>query len=366
MIDDMRRRLPPYVYRERTRHGRWVFYFRRGKGRRIRLPDDPASPEFDEAYRAALAGETPGPRREQASPQSLRWLVERYRESAAWRQLSPGTRRQREAIFLRAIRQANNPPFAAVTRAHIQGVMDKRADARPASANTFLKAMRGLFAWAVRNGHVGQDPCAGVERVKYSSDGYAPWTREDVRAFCDTHPVGTKARLAMELLLLTGLRRSDVVRVGRQHLNGDELAIRTAKTGTPVTMRLPASLLELIDATPTGDMHFVVGEHGRPYTVESFGNWFRDRCREAGVAKSAHGLRKLSATLAAEGGASAHQVMAQFGWTRIEQAKVYTDSADRARLGKEASAIVAGQIENHIPRTPVPDAPHPRKSGLKA
>ena len=361
----MRRRLPPYVYRERTRHGRWVLYFRRGKGRRIRLPDNPASPEFEAAYRAALAGAVPEGRQDRAPSGSLRWLVERYRESAAWRQLSSGTRRQREAIFLRAIRQAGNPPFAAVTRAHIQAVMDKRSD-RPASANTFLKTMRGLFAWAVRNGHVEEDPCAGVARLRYSSGGYAPWTRDDVRAFCDTHPVGTKARLAMELLLLTGLRRSDVVRVGRQHLNGDELAIRTAKTGTPVTMRLPASLLELIDATPTGDMHFVVGANGRPFTVESFGNWFRDRCREAGVAKSAHGLRKLSATLAAEGGASAHQVMAQFGWTRIEQAKVYTDSADRARLGREASAIVAGQIQNHIPRTSVPDAPHPRKSGVKA
>lgn len=365
MIDDMRRRLPPYVYRERTRHGRWVCYFRRGKGRRIRLPDDPASPEFDEAYQAALAGETPDRRRERTSPQSLRWLVERYRESAAWRQLSPGTRRQREAIFLRAIRQANNPPFAAITRAHIQGVMDKRAE-RPASANTFLKAMRGLFAWAVRNGHVEHDPSAGVARLRYRSAGFAPWTMEDVRAFCQRHPVGTKARLAMELLLLTGLRRSDVVRVGRQHLSGDVLSIRTVKTGATVTMRLPASLLEVIDRSPTGDMHFVTGEHDRPYTVESFGNWFRDRCREAGVGKSAHGLRKLSATLAAEGGASAHQLMAQFGWTKIDQAKVYTDSADRARLGMEASAIVAGQIENAIPRTSVPDAPHPRKSGLKA
>ena len=365
MIDDMRRRLPPYVYRERTRHGRWVYYYRRGKGRRVRLPEDPTTPEFDEAYRAALTGAVPDPRNEQAAAQSLRWLVERYRESAAWRQLSSGTRVQREAIFLRAIRQANNPPFSAITRAHIQGVMDKRAD-RPASANTFLKAMRGLFAWAVRNGHVAQDPCAGVARVRYRSDGYAPWSKDDVQAFRDRHPVGTKARLAMELLLLTGLRRSDVVKVGRQHVSGDVLTIRTAKTGTTVTMRLPVPLIELIEATPTGDMHFVIGEHGRPYTVESFGNWFRDRCREAGVAKSAHGLRKLSATLAAEGGASAHQVMAQFGWTRIEQAKVYTDSADRARLGKEASAIVAGQIENAIPRTLAPDAPHPRKSGSTA
>lgn len=361
----MRRRLPPYVYRERTRHGRWVLYFRRGKGQRIRLPDDPASAEFETAYRAALIGEAPEARHEQAPAHSLRWLIDRYRESAAWRQLSSGTRRQREAIFLRAVRQADNPPFAAITRAHIQSVMDKRAD-RPASANTFLKAMRGLFAWAVLNGHVERDPTVGVKKVRYRSDGFPAWTPDDVRAFRAHYPIGSPARLAMEMLLLTGLRRSDLVRVGRQHLRGDVLTVRTEKTGATVTMRLPASLLDLIEATRTGDMHFVANAYGGPFTVESFGNWFRDRCREAGIGKSAHGLRKLSATLAAEGGAAAHELMAQYGWTRLEQAEIYTRGADRARLGMRASGIVADQIENNIPRTSVPDAPHPRKRAAKS
>ncbi len=366
LAEDMRRQLPPYVYRERSRHGRSVLYFRRGKGRRIRLPDVPTSPEFDAAYRAALTGEAPPGSPDQAPPpHSLRWLIDRYRESAAWRQLSPGTRRQREGVFLRAIRQANNPPFAAITRAHIQAVLDKRAD-RPASANTFLNAIRGLFAWAVLNGHVEHDPTAGVRRVRYRSAGFAPWTPEDVHAFRARHPIGTKAHLVMEFILLTGLRRSDVVRAGRQHLRGDVLTIRTAKTGAVVTMRLPQHLLDLIERSPSGGMHFVVSEHGRPFTVASFGNWFSARCREAGVEKSAHGLRKLSATLAANGGATAHQLKAQFGWSKLEQAEVYTASANRTRLGKESSEIVAGQIENAIPRTLVSEAPHPAKGALKS
>ena len=153
------------------------------------------------------------------------------------------------------------------------------------------------------------------------------------------------------------------MRVGRQHLKGDVLTVRTAKTGATVTMRLPASLLRLIQETSTGEMHFLVSEHGKPFTVGSFGNWFRDRCREAGIGKSAHGLRKLSATLAAEGGAAAHQLMAQFGWSKISQAEIYTKGADRVRLGMESSEIVADQIENNTPRTSVPDAPHLRKKG---
>lgn len=346
MIEVMRHRLPPYVYRERSRHGRWVLYFRRGKSRRIRLPDDPKSPEFETAYQAALTGEAiTAASPVQASPQSLRWLIDRYRESAVWRQLAPATRRERELIFLNAVKKASNPSFAAISRADIQFAVDDRADT-PASANKFLKTMRGLFAWAVRNGHVDEDPTAGVQRVRYRTEGYPAWTMEDVRVFRDCHAVGTKARLAMEMFLLTGLRRSDLVRVGRQHLRGDVLTIRTAKTGATVTMRLPASLLELIRMTPTGEMHFVINEYGRPFTVASFGNWFRDQCREAGVKKSAHGLRKLSATLLAESGAGAHQLMALYGWSNIAHAEVYTRGADRARLGVEASEIVAGQIKS--------------------
>ena len=345
----MPRRLPPYVYRERTRHGRSVFYFRRGKGRRTRLPDDPTSPEFEAAYRAALTGEAPRASRDPVSPRSLRWLVDRYRESAAWQQLSPATRKQRELIFLRAIQASGNAPFAAIARADIQRVVDKRADT-PAQANNFLQAMRGLFGWAVRNAHVEHDPTAGVQRVRYRTDGFPAWTTDDVLAFRARHQVGSKARLAMELLLLTGLRRSDVVRIGRQHLRGDVLTVRTAKTGTTVTIRLPASLLELVERTATGDMHFVINEYGGPFTVESFGNWFRSRCREAGVEKSAHGLRKLSATLAANGGAAAHELMAAYGWKKMAQAEIYTRGADRARLGMRSSEIVAGQIETSIAR----------------
>ncbi len=361
----MPRRLPPFVYRERTRHGRWVTYFRRCKGARIRLPDAFGTPEFEKAYQAALTDNAPSATREQVSSQSLRWLVDRYRESAAWRQLAAATRKQRELIFLDAIERSGNAPFAVITRADIQRAVDKRADT-PAYANNFLKSMRGLFLWAVCNEHISDDPTAAIDRIRYKTDGFPAWTMDDVEGFRDRHPIGEKARLAMELLLLTGLRRSDIIVAGQQHLRGDVFTIRTAKTGAVVTIRFPAWLLDLIAVSPTGDMHFIVSERGGPFANESFGNWFRDRCREAGINKSAHGLRKMSATLAANGGAAAHQLMAQYGWSKIEQAELYTRGADRARLGMEASEIVAGQIENETPRTPLPGAGKSKKPRAKS
>ena len=354
-MEDMRRKLPPYVYREKTRHGRWVLYFRRGKGQRVRLPDEPGTPDFDAAYQAALSGNVPAPKARSAPPQTLRWLVERYMESAAWRQLSTATRKQYGLMYQEAISRSENAPFAAIAQADLQRAVDRRAST-PGYANNFLKAMRRLFAWAKRNEHVLNNPAIGVEAVRYKSDGFPAWSIEDVAAFREHHPIGTKARLVLELLLLTGLRRSDIIQAGRQHLRCDVFTIRTAKTGATITVQFPDWLMELIANSPTGDMHFIVSAHGRPFTNESFGNWFRDRCREAGIEKSAHGLRKLSATLAANGGAAAHELMAQYGWTKIEQAEIYTRGADRARLGVRASKIVADQIENNIPRTSIPGA----------
>ena len=116
----------------------------------------------------------------------------------------------------------------------------------PAAANNFLKSMRSLFAWAVRNGHVKHDPTHNVERVKYKTDGFPVWTIDEVAAYCAYHPIGTKARLTLELLLLTGLRRSDIVRLGRQHVRDNVLTTRTVKTNAEVSIRLPQELLHLI------------------------------------------------------------------------------------------------------------------------
>lgn len=85
----MPRKLPPFVSRERTRHGTLVFYFRRGKGKRTRLPDL-GTEGFDEAYQAALAGATPR-RTATSTAGTLRWLIDRYRETAQYRALSPAT-----------------------------------------------------------------------------------------------------------------------------------------------------------------------------------------------------------------------------------------------------------------------------------
>jgi integrase len=99
---------------------------------------------------------------------------------------------------------------------------------------------------------------------------------------------------------------------------------------------LEASLTE----GPTDDLAFIVGEYGRPMVKESFGTWFREACAAAGVPGSAHGLRKAAATRLANNGASVSQLEAIFGWLGAKMASLYTRTADRKKLARDAMPMM--------------------------
>lgn len=340
----MPRKLPLHVHKQKTRHDKWVFYFRIGKGKRTRLPA-PNDPTFKAAYMAALTGGAPLPV-PKVYEGTLQWLWDRYTtESAKWAGYSPATQKQQRLIMDKVLKKSARSALTGFTQDVIQEAVDKRHET-PALAANFLKVMRGMFGWARRMRIVPTDPTGDIVLPTYKTDGFPPWTVEDVRKFRAAHGVGTPERLAMELMLLAGLRRSDVAVIGRQHIQGRVLTIDTAKTGYRVSIELSDDLVRAIDATPRKGLHLIESSQGKPFTKESFGNWFKEKCTDAGVSKSAHGLRKLSATLAAEGGAGSHQLMAQYGWTKLSTAEIYTKGVDRKRLGIEASRIVADQIGN--------------------
>lgn len=327
----------PFLQHERTRHGSFVWYVRVGKGPRIRLRAQFGTPEFEEEYRDALEGRAPTGRRKVRSG-SLAWLYERYRDTPAWLALSAATRRQRENIFGHVMTAAGAEPCDRITRKEIVAGRDRRAST-PAQARNFLDAMRGLYRWALDAGHVGGDPTAGVSNPpRAPGDGFPVWNEDDVECYEVRWPVGTKERVWLDVLLYTGLRRGDAVRLGRQHVRDGIAAMRTEKSAGAVMVTIP--ILPVLAATlaagPCADLAFICGAAGKPLTKETFGNLFREACRAAGVSKSAHGVRKIGATRAAENGATVAELEAIFGWRGGGMAALYTRAADRARLAKGA------------------------------
>ena len=351
MIAAMPRPRPPHLHRQVTRHGKAVWYVRIGKGPRIRIRGEYGTPEFDIEYAAAVSGTQRTWVKGAPAAGTLAWLIARYRETTAWAALSGATRRQRENIFLHVLETAGDKPFAKVDTAVIMAGRERRART-PNQARHFLDAMRGLFRWALAAKLVKTDPTAGVSNPpRKAGDGFIPWTEEHVAQYQWRWPLGTRQRVWLDVLLYSGLRRGDAVRYGRQHVTNGVGRIKTEKSGHAVTAVVPMLpiLAETLDAGPCGDLTFIVGADGKPLTKESFGNVFREACRAAGVPGSAHGVRKIAATTAANNGATTSQLKALFGWTSDAMPTIYTRAADRERLGREAGHMLENKNRKSIP-----------------
>jgi integrase len=243
-------------------------------------------------------------------------------------------------------------------------VLRERKKSLPGAASDRVKALRALFKWATAQKHCLSNPALALNKIRITSEGHHTWTAEEIAQFEARHPTGTKANLALQILLYTGARRSDAVSLGRQHVQGTALRWTAYKNRNrfPVTIQIPLlhPLAAAIDAGPTGDLVFLVTEYGKPFTIAGFGNWFKDRCREAGLRHcSAHGLRKAGSSRAAEAGATAHQLMAMFGWRSLAEAELYTKAAER----KLMAAAGMQYLLKGVARSGSVPLSEPKKSG---
>jgi integrase len=158
---------------------------------------------------------------------------------------------------------------------------DRKAG-KPGAANNRRKYLSSMFCWAVEQGLMRSNPAREVRRVAYATAGSHTWSVDEVLQFEARHPIGTKARLALALMLYLGVRRGDVVMLGRQHVKDGWLRLVPRKTRYK---RLEASekpvlpvLAEVLAGSPVGEMTFLVTEYDRPLTAKGFGAWFRARC----------------------------------------------------------------------------------------
>jgi integrase len=334
-----------YIHEFRDRHGKVRRYVRRPGRKRVPLPGLPGTEAFMSAYAAALDGEAPrveiGAAR--TKPGTLSAAIVSYYASVAFLNLAPGTRRMRRNILERFRAEHGDKRIALLQRRHIADILAKKASSTPAAAQVFLKVIRGLMQHCQSIGLRDDDPTFGIKNVKLRSEGIYTWTEKDIAKFEAAHPIDSRPRLAMALLLYTGQRRSDVVRLGRQHLRDGLLHLRQQKTGAVLAIPVHPALVEILSATPTNNLTFLVTRDGSPFTPAGFGNHFREWCDKAGLPKecSAHGLRKAACRRLAEAGCSALEIMAISGHTSLREVQRYCAAADQARMARSAMASVS-------------------------
>lgn len=330
-----------FIKEYRDRHGRLRRYFRRRGQPDIALPGKPNSPEFIDAYNAARASlHAHAIGADRSAPGSVSGAIGAYYTYNGFLGLAAGTQRARRGILEQFRREHGDKPLRLMTRGHLTKIL---GDKKPFAARNWLMALRGLMQFAVEAGIRADDPTAGIDPARAKQGNIHTWTEAEIAQFEACHPLGSRARLAMALLLYTAQRRSDVIRMGPQHVRDGVLTLRQQKTGTPLAIPVHPELARVIAASPCGNLAFLVsGEDapapGAPLSNSGVGNAFRRWCDEAGLPAtcSSHGLRKAACRRLAEAGCSAPQIAAISGHKSLREVQLYIAEADQARLARAA------------------------------
>ena len=313
---------------------------------RCNIPGPYRSPVFLAAYEAATKGaSTP---RSTATPETLAWLIEQYLGSLRFKGLSLSRKAtiRGELDWLRGI--AGVIHLTRIEVRHVEMMMAKKSG--PTAANTVKKNLSMLFNFAAKKlNYIGPNPARLADKLKTNPDGYHTWTDEEIDRFLTRHGPGTKARLALLLALNTGMARQDLCRVGWQHVKDGRIAYKRGKTSVSADLPILPELAEELAMLPTDRLLFITLE-GRAtgYKTSTLGNWFHDRCQEAKVPGSLHGLRKAGATRLADAQATEWEIASYLAHKDTKLAAVYTRKANRSKLADSGFAKL-GNVSNLIP-----------------
>lgn len=359
--------LPPYVYRFKSRHGTMLMRFVKTGMKSGYFKEAFGTKAFWAEYEAFLNPDAVASAQKPSrhAPGSIDDLVTRY--FSVPERLGPSEITQakiravledfRDGTNLDGIRRGTLPvanlTFEAVDRI-IAKKLVKTGTGNKTKGGTFAaiklrKELIRLLDFAVKAGMIDKNPARLSDPIRIAkadkSTGFHSWTEAEIDQFRNHHPLGTRERLALELYLWTDQRRCDVHKMGRAQIKDGRLPITQQKTGKALWIAVAPQLLEAIVALPpelTNPFCFIVSRKGTAYTKESFGNWFKDACKDAGLPHcNGHGLRKATLRRMAELEMANKTMKSVSGQTRDETLASYIEDANQKRLADSAITALA-------------------------
>lgn len=349
-----KRKLDPYTSIFVDRHGKERCRFRKG-GLSCYLPH-PSAKGYRAAYEAATAARpTIEPR---CIPRSINDLLPRFYETIGFRRGGDEWRRTRRQV-LEAFREEFGNDLVAdfepqyidliLARKMQQQVVKGRVVGGTSAAKRLREQLELMFKLAVKLGWISVNPVEDAEEITHKGEGFYAWTEDDIAQFRECWPLGTKPRLAAELVLWTGARRGDAHRATAP--KDGRIKFKAGKTGKEQDVPVAPMLAAAIEAMPAvGLTTLLVTEYGKPFTRAGFGNWFKDKCMKAGLPRcTLHGLRKALARRAAEQGVQQQGLKALGQWAGDREVATYVAGANQRRLAESALAeVVAWERETNI------------------
>lgn len=301
------------------------------------------SPEFIAAYEAAKERrQIVKTKKAKGSPKgTIAWLIEHFLRSPDYLNRVDGSRQTLLGEMDWIKEQAGHLPAWRLEVVHVEALMTRKDG--PAAANKVKKNLSTLFNFAIRHGWTKFNPARFAKKRKTNPDGFHTWTEAEIAQFKAYYPSGSKARLAIALILSTGAARQDLVRMGWQNIQENRIQYSRGKTHIWASLPVLPELQQELDQLPRGQMLFITHGKGKPYKPETFGNWFKRQCKAAGLEQcSAHGLRKAGATRLADAGATPDEIRAFMAHKTNFEGATYTKKADRARLADSGLSKVLG------------------------
>ncbi|WP_426036439.1 tyrosine-type recombinase/integrase [Brevundimonas sp. DC300-4] len=337
-----------YVKAYKDRHGRMRYYYRRKGLTSLALPGAPGTAEFMAAYAEAdaraprsTADQVKAAAAARVQPRSINALIIEYYRTPEFIQLADSTRRAYRGQLDRFRARHGDKGALSIQTNHIEAIFNTMATT-PEAAFNLRKRLRRVFRLAVRLGWRKDNPVTETEITRRKDRGIKGWDDDQI-ARCEAHwASGSRERLALALCLYTGQRRSDVVRMGRQHIRGGRISVVQQKTAHRLSIKIHPKLAQEIA------LHAAAGEadgqltllrtlYGKPFSVAGFGTWFGITCDQAGLkGKSAHGLRKSAGRRLAEAGCTEKQIAAVLGHTSLGEVARYTAEANQVGLADDA------------------------------
>nr|KZA96507.1 hypothetical protein A4A59_05280 [Rhizobium leguminosarum] len=279
-------------------------------------------------------------------PGSFDALIAQYYKSSAFTTLERSTQSTYRNQIEQFRKDHGPKPVSALKAKHVDALLGAVAAKSTAQAHKLRKRLATLMRLAVKWEFTTENPMLHAERIKHKTKGYEPWTEDDIAKFYSHWPQGTSQRIAVEILLFTGLRRSDVVRLGRQHIQNDRIVTKIKKSGDMVEVSIPihASFRQVLDTITHNHLNLIVTAYGSARSDKAFTNWIIEAAREAGLPphRSPHGLRKAACIRLAQAGCSALEIMSITGHKNLAEVETYVREANKMKLADNAIAKAYG------------------------
>jgi integrase len=327
----------PYVQEYRDRQGRARRYFRRPGYKRVTLPGTPGSPAFMAAYQAALGSERPPIGRRHGSG-TVGDLVVSFYKSPYFENLKPNSQRLYRLVLDKFSQQDGHRLVRDMPRRVAMSIIEEIGATRPGMANLTLKAMRRLFAYAIKREMRDDNPFVGIESYKLGT--HHTWTDAEIATYEAVWQIGSRERLAFDLLLYTGQRVGDVAAMRRSDIRNGAIHLKPEKTGDELVIPVHANLLRSMKASPTKGLTLIGQANGRPISGGGLSSLIERAARAAGLPAKCvpHGLRKARMRRLAERGATTKEIASVSGHKTLKEVERYTVAADQARLARAAMA----------------------------